>query len=260
MIIVDHSDLNRYAGTLKDLSAPIAERVDSLFCLRSFEPVEAVDALIEAFGIEQHSDLLRHEICYCLGQMDNSPDHIAKITAFLETIMEGDYPQIVVHEAVEALGNMSCENTVRLIEQYRNSERDISAMVIETCELAQDLITWNTETNLGETEGLNLKKLKFSTNDPAPPFNRERQPEYADVANLRAILLDNENHSLFTRYRAMFTLREINSEDSCRAICDTLLPENYDNCSALLKHEVAFVLAQMESVFHVAVPYLMQSC
>ena len=58
----------------------------------------------------------------------------------------------------------------------------------------------------------------------------------------------------------MFTLRELYTEDSCRAICQTLLPENYDTCSALLKHEVAFVLAQMEKVFHVAVPFLMTAC
>ena len=55
MIIVDHSDLDKYSNTLKDLNAPIAKRVDSLFCLRSFDELSAVDALIEAFGIEQHS-------------------------------------------------------------------------------------------------------------------------------------------------------------------------------------------------------------
>ena len=52
MIIVDHEDLGKYATTLKDKQAPIAERVDSLFCIRSFEELEAVDALIEAFGNE----------------------------------------------------------------------------------------------------------------------------------------------------------------------------------------------------------------
>ena len=46
MIIVDHNDLDQYASVLKDTQAPIAERVDSLFCLRSFEQLEAVDALI----------------------------------------------------------------------------------------------------------------------------------------------------------------------------------------------------------------------
>ena len=219
MIIVDHTDLNKYGAVLKDVSAPIAERVDSLFCLRSFQELAAVDALIDAFGIEQSSDLLRHEICYCLGQMDNSPEHVAKIQAFLEQIVEGDYPQIVVHEAVEALGNMGEENTVRLLERYRDSNSDISAMVVETCELTQDLIKWNKETNNGESEGLDLKKLKFRTNDPAPPFKIGLKPEYSDINYLTQLMLDNVNHSLFERYRAMFTLREIYTEESCVAIC-----------------------------------------
>ena len=195
-----------------------------------------------------------------MGQMDKTPEHIEKIQAFLERVVESGDAQIVVHEAVEALGNLNSENTVRLIERYKDSNQDISAMVVETCELAQDLIRWNKDTNMGASEGIDLKKLKFRTNDPAPPFNYQADPTYADVSRLQQILLDNANYSLFERYRAMFTLRELYTEDSCRAICQTLLPENFEKCSALLKHEVAFVLAQMEKVFHIAVPFLMASC
>lgn len=49
------------------MTAPIEERVDCLFCLRSFPEIEAVDDLIKAFEIEKKSELLQHEICYCLG-------------------------------------------------------------------------------------------------------------------------------------------------------------------------------------------------
>lgn len=105
-----------------------------------------------------------------------------------------------------------------------------------------------------------MATLKFKTNDPAPPFNSKTNPDHGNVEFLTQILLDNQNYSLFDRYRAMFSLREIYTEDSCRAICQTLLPENFEKCSALLKHEVAFVLAQMDKVFHVAVPFLMQAC
>ena len=52
MIIVDTNDLEKYSKNISDLQAPIAERVDSLFCLRSFDELQAVDALIEAFNIE----------------------------------------------------------------------------------------------------------------------------------------------------------------------------------------------------------------
>ena len=58
--------------------------------------------------------------------MDKSPEHIAKIQAFLEAVVEGDYPQIVIHEAVEALGNLDDGNTVVLLERYRNSDKEIS--------------------------------------------------------------------------------------------------------------------------------------
>ena len=72
---------------------------------------------------------------------------------------------------------------------------------------------------MGATENLDLSKLRFTTNDPAPPFNYKADASYTDVANLTAILLDHENKSLFVRYRAMFTLRELYTEESCRAIC-----------------------------------------
>ena len=76
-----------------------------------------------------------------------------------------------MHEAVEALGNLDDGNTVVLLEKYRKSDKEISEMVVETCELAQDLIKWNKETDHGKTENLDMTKLKFRTNDPAPPFN-----------------------------------------------------------------------------------------
>jgi len=68
---------------------------------------------------------------------------------------------------------------------------------------------------------------------------------------LTKILLNKEegqDYDLFVRYRALFTLREIHTKESILAICQTLLPENMDTCGALMKHEVAFVLAQMEEL------------
>lgn len=87
MIIVDTENLNKYIENLCDLQAPIAQRVDSLFCVRAFEEIEAIDGLIKAFNCEKKSELLMHEICYVLGQMTNSPEHITKITEFLEMLI-----------------------------------------------------------------------------------------------------------------------------------------------------------------------------
>ena len=100
-------------------------------------------------------------------------------------------------------------------------------MVLETCELAQDQIKWSKETDKGKTENLDMTKLKFTTNDPAPPFNYKQDEKYKDVNFLTKMLLDNKNYSLFNRYRAMFTLRELYTEESCLAICQTLTKENF---------------------------------
>jgi deoxyhypusine monooxygenase len=66
-------------------------------------------------------------------------------------------------------------------------------------------------------------------------------------------------YNLFERYRALFTLREINSKDSILAICSTLTLQNMDSCGALLKHEVAYVLAQMEDHNEHSVSFLLES-
>lgn len=255
MIFINHADLPVYAATLADSEGPIPPRISALFCLRTVGTLEAIDALIEAFNKEPRSDLLRHEICYCLGQMDKSPEHIKKIQIFFEDILARDLPAIVHHEAVEALGNISYDNTYKLLERF-TEEKD--GILYETCFLTKRLIEWKKETDNGKSEGLDLTKLKCSTNDPAPPFNYEKDPKYADLAFLQAILLDNVNYDLFDRYRALFTLRELYTEESVLAICQCLTVENSKTCSELLKHEVAFVLAQMDEVFMPAVPYLLE--
>lgn len=79
MIIIDHAKVPEYAETLANIEKPIPDRTSALFCLRTVATLESIDALINAFYAEPKSDLLRHEICYCLGQMDKSPEHIEKI-------------------------------------------------------------------------------------------------------------------------------------------------------------------------------------
>ena len=255
MIIIEHYKLPEYAETLQDPQKPITDRISSLFCLRTIGSIEAVEALCKAFDIEPKSDLLRHEICYCLGQMNKSPEHFSMIEAFFEKILAMDYTKIVHHEAVEALGNLSYDHSLKMLERF-SDEKD--GIVYETCFLTKKLIEWKQNTECGKSEGINLAKLKFATNDPAPPFNFKREPKYADIELLQAMLLDNEKYDLFERYRALFTLREINNEAAVHAMCQCLKPEYFSKCCALLKHEVAFVLAQMEEVFISAVPYLLE--
>ena len=137
----------------------------------------------------------------------------------MEAIVEGDYAHIIVHEAVEALGNLNDANTLKLLEKYENNRKDIVEIVKETNEVSIALINWNIKTDKGKSEGLDKLKMKFRTNDPAPCFNYKADKQYASIPFLTQMLLDDKNYSMFERYRALFTLREINTVESCEAMC-----------------------------------------
>ena len=93
---------------------------------------------------------------------------------------------------------------------------------------------------------------QFTSEDPAPPLSssllRRTSPSGtsygdADVPALAKTLLD-PSLSLFVRYRALFTLRNIGTPAAIDALSSALLSPN-EVCSPLFKHEVAFVFGQM---------------
>merc|ERR1712020_451717 len=84
------------------------------------------------------------------------------------------------------------------------------------------------------------EKDKLSTNpynsvDPAPP-SVER-----DTSILLNVLLD-EKLNLFERYRAMFALRNKGDSESITAIA-----EGFKSSNTLFRHEIAYVLGQIQS-------------
>lgn len=77
--------------------------------------------------------------------------------------------------------------------------------------------------------------------DPAPPLKLPKQVSLEEIERLKNILID-EKESLFKRYQAMFCLRNINTDESALALsCGLNCPD-----SALFRHEIAFVLGQMQ--------------
>jgi len=57
----------------------------------------------------------------------------------------------VLHEAVEALGNLCQANTLELIKKYEESDK-YTPMLYETCFLARELINWKIATDNGKSE------------------------------------------------------------------------------------------------------------
>jgi deoxyhypusine monooxygenase len=71
------------------------------------------------------------------------------------------------------------------------------------------------------------------------------------VSELKDLLM-NTNMSLFERYRAMFALRNRNTDEACLA-----LTEGLQDGSALFRHETAFVLGQLQNP--VTIPALVRA-
>ena len=75
---------------------------------------------------------------------------------------------------------------------------------------------------------------EYGSVDPAPPSTTVQLKE------LKTVLLD-EDQKMFQRMRSVFKLRNIRSPESCLILC-----EAFNSESALLRHELAYVLGQMQ--------------
>jgi deoxyhypusine monooxygenase len=138
----------------------------------------------------------------------------------------------------EALGAIASPDTISILEKFQS---DPVIEVAETCQLALDRVKW---LNSSQSEKLSVKS-PYNSVDPAPPATS------TNVAELKSTLLD-ENASLFERYRAMFSLRNLKSKEAVVALGAAL------KCgSALFRHEIAFVLGQMQD--QEGVPFLKES-
>lgn len=126
----------------------------------------------------------------------------------------------------EALGAIGSPEMIQILEKFKN---DPSVEVAETCELALERIQW-----IQNPDSAKLPENPYHSVDPAPPAPLQ------SVEGLKTILI-NEKETLFNRYRAMFSLRNMRSKEAVEA-----LGEGLKHGSALFKHEVAFVLGQLQ--------------
>ncbi len=88
----------------------------------------------------------------------------------------------------------------------------------------------------------------YTSTDPAPPLVAPGAS--AEVADLAAKLLDT-SQPMFQRMRAVFALRNVGGAAAVDALASAFL-----DSSALLRHELAYVLGQMGDAH--ALPYLVK--
>ena len=91
----------------------------------------AVQALCD--GFDANSALLRHELAYVLGQMQ---DKLA-VPTLIDVLSNPDEHVMVRHEAAEALGAIGDRRAKPVLEKFLN---DDLPEVSESCEVALDLL------------------------------------------------------------------------------------------------------------------------
>lgn len=221
--------LDALRETLLNLSGntPLAHRFRALFNLKNLgsEGVnKAIDIIAE--GFKDDSELLKHELAYVLGQTHN-----LYAAQPLRTVLENlEQPAMVRHEAAEALGALGDAESLTLLKEYLVN--DPLEVIRQTCELAIARIEWEAS-EASKTEV--LQESAFSSIDPAPPL-----PTEESVVPKLQTLLNNQDESLFKRYRAMFRLRDIGTTEAVLA-----LASGFDDPSALFRHEIAYVFGQL---------------
>lgn len=133
------------------------------------------------------------------------------------------------------MGAIGVEETMQILEKFISHP---SPEISETCQIAVDLLKWK---NLGEKQA--QQGAIYLSHDPAPPLTTQQlssQQSGVVIADFARKLMD-PSFSLFERYRAMFSLRNMNSDDAALALVN-----GFQDSSALFRHEIAYVLGQMQ--------------
>ena len=208
-------------AVLNDPSRSLAERFRALFSLRGIATPEAIDQICSCFS--DPSALLKHELAYCLGQIQNDRA-LPTLVRVLEDLGEDSMVRHEAGEAMAAIGNL---NACDVLEKFVS---DPAPEVAETCQLSLAKLDWSMDKDGGLFEDNN----PYRSVDPAPPYVKGSVQEWQKELN-------DTSKPLFARYRALFALRNHGGPDAVRAIASA-----FHDSSALFKHELAYVLGQMQ--------------
>ena len=211
---------------LADVQANLASRFRALFTLRNVSGDQSISWISKTL-LEDQSPLLKHECAFCLGQMQ---DPLAN--QVLEQVLGNmDEHCMVRHEAGEALAAIGTPSSLEILRKYST---DPVIEVAQTCQLGVKRI---------EFESLNGKSTcsPFNSVDPTPALDVDS----IDVEKLGKILAD-PSQDLYDRYRAMFSLRNLRTDESVKALGRALIKYQNDKQNNLLKHEIAYVFGQLQ--------------
>jgi deoxyhypusine monooxygenase len=220
-IDVDESSINRLHRKLIEGGLTLPQKYRVLIGLRNCANASALDALLLA--LKDNSALFRHDVAFALGQRQDA----AAIEALTRLLDDPCEHSMVRHEAAEALGAIGTPECMEPVKRHACSS---VAEVRDTCVLAQQRMEFLSST-IDCQEGCS----RYQSVDPTPPL-----PSSVPESELTRLLLE-DNIPLFDRYRALFALRDRGGSRAVSSMATCLQTSG----SALLKHEIAYVLGQM---------------
>jgi deoxyhypusine monooxygenase len=196
---------------------------------------DVVELLCSQVTVEEHGSLMRHEFAYVLGQLQTP-----KACSALEILLQSSNDCVMVrHEAAEALGAIASPSSRRVLQDtYKQYTGELDELA-DTCKLALNRIDNQDKITDAPVVGCACMMAPYNSVDPASPDPRH---QHLSTDNLGDLLLDS-NLDLVERYRAMFSLRDRGGTQSVQQLCGALLQ---DTSSPLLRHELAFVLGQLQ--------------
>ena len=120
-------------STICDEGERMFQRMRALFALRNIGGVDAIEALAAAYSSK--SALLKHEIAYVMGQMQDP----AAVPHLINRLEDHGEDLMVRHEAAEALGAIGDRTALATLEKFVD---DPEPVVAESCEVAMDLLDY----------------------------------------------------------------------------------------------------------------------
>jgi len=237
----DDNNWEAIVQTLQQPSASIEDKYRMLFCSRQTAPSKSVliEALVQALAAEQ-SVLMRHEIAYIMGQVGDE----SAVPALVRMLDDEDEDEVTRHEAAEGLAAIDSEGSLPHFQRYASSES--LPLLAQTCELAIEATSKRGMSGVVPVcmcqryeKVTTERSVEYQSVDPAKGIEGAT---ITDIPALGLQLLD-ESAPLYTRYQAMFTLRNLGGPGAIKQLADGL---RRDRSSPCFRHEVAFVLGQME--------------
>jgi len=215
--------IEKYGSILNNHEERLSVRFRALFSLKNLGGDAAIDQIGKCFN--DSSELLKHELAYCLGQMKS--EYALKV--LMGVLKDYNQEPVVRHEAAEAVGAIGCPGYESYMEDLEKNDPHVE--VRETAHLAHKRLKF-----VKNETGRDFNSTDFGSVDPTPPSAE------TDIEKLTVMFMD-KGASLWERYRAMFALRNLSKND--KKAVDALCVGFQDQDSALFRHEVAFVLGQV---------------